>query len=195
VWLLPCRHQAAAAAARTASTSGKEGALAQDLASARAALDDALADKAQLEAALGLLDRDSKAQAEQLQVRLRARALPAYSSWRLVACMRTSPTRTPSHVLRLPCTLQAELGRVQQELASLKEGAGELAAMQAQLAAANKEASGLRNDSEEVEYLQAQLRRTLRQVVELQRQVRVTGCVLWRCQHVTAVTAGVAGAT
>lgn len=61
---------------------------------------------------------------------------------------------------------------MQEELAALKQGTGELAALQAQLAAAKEEAAGRGSDSEEVDYLQGQLRRTLRQVVELQRQVR-----------------------
>lgn len=61
--------------------------------------------------------------------------------------------------------------KAQEEAAALREGSSDLASLQVQLAAAQEEASGLRNNSEEVEYLQAQLRRTLRQVVELQRQV------------------------
>lgn len=69
--------------------------------------------------------------------------------------------------------LQSELVKAQEEAGALREGSSDLASLQAQLAAAQEEASGLRNNSEEVEYLQAQLRRTLRQVVELQRQVRV----------------------
>lgn len=65
----------------------------------------------------------------------------------------------------------------------LHEGSSDVASLQAQLAAAQEEASGLRNNSEEVEYLQAQLRRTLRQVVELQRQVS-------RRSYVCIATAG-----
>lgn len=68
--------------------------------------------------------------------------------------------------------LQADLVKTQEEAAALREGSSDVASLQAQLAAAQEEATGLRNNSEEVEYLQAQLRRTLRQVVELQRQVR-----------------------
>lgn len=67
---------------------------------------------------------------------------------------------------------QVELSQLQEEAASLRASRGEVAALQVQLAAAQEEAAGLRNSSEEMEYLQAQLRRTLRQVVELQHQVR-----------------------
>lgn len=76
-----------------------------------------------------------------------------------------------------PCVCtQADLVKAQEDAAALHEGSSDVASLQAQLAAAQEEASGLRNNSEEVEYLQAQLRRTLRQVVELQRQVRIEGC-------------------
>lgn len=77
------------------------------------------------------------------------------------------------HVCCCCCLLlQSELVKAQEEAGALREGNSDLASLQAQLAAAQEEACGLRNNSEEVEYLQAQLRRTLRQVVELQRQVR-----------------------
>lgn len=69
--------------------------------------------------------------------------------------------------------LQSELVKAQEEAGALREGSSDLVSLQAQLAAAQEEASVRRDNSEEVEYLQAQLRRTLRQVVELQRQVRV----------------------
>lgn len=61
--------QAAEARAYTESSTGKEAQLARELAAVRDDLDAALADKAELETALGLLDRNSKAQIEQLQVR------------------------------------------------------------------------------------------------------------------------------
>jgi uncharacterized protein YPO0396 len=80
--------------------------------------------------------------------------------------------------LPLPCADQAELAKAQEEAASLRDGSSDVATLKEQLAAVQEEATGLRNNSEEVEYLQAQLRRTLRQVVELQRQVRMPGCVL-----------------
>jgi septal ring factor EnvC (AmiA/AmiB activator) len=81
-----------------------------------------------------------------------------------------------ARVMCLRLLLQSELVKAQEEAGALREGSSDLASLQAQLAAAQEEASGLRNDSEEVEYLQAQLRRTLRQVVELQRQVRKGLC-------------------
>jgi hypothetical protein len=94
-------------------------------------------------------------------------------------------------VVLLRCTallVQAELVKAQEEAAALREGSSDVVTLQAQLAAAQEEASGLRSNSEEVEYLQAQLRRTLRQVVELQRQVgpgegggRVGLDVEWLC--------------
>lgn len=102
--------------------------------------------------------------------------------------------------------LQSELVKAQEEAGALREGSSDLASLQAQLAAAQEEASGLRNNSEEVEYLQAQLRRTLRQVVELQRQVRAplagegrgslgSGLCLGSCdvmqQHVERHAAGI----
>jgi hypothetical protein len=63
------RHdQAAEARSNTESTSGKEAQLSEELQSARHGLEAALADKAELETALGLLDRDSKEQLERLQV-------------------------------------------------------------------------------------------------------------------------------
>jgi prefoldin subunit 5 len=76
---------------------------------------------------------------------------------------------------------QADLVKAQEDAAALREGSSDVASLQAQLAAAQEEASGLRNNSEEVEYLQAQLRRTLRQVVELQRQVRDEGVLIREC--------------
>lgn len=62
--------QAAQARANTESSTGKEAQLSDELSAVRDELDAALADKAELETALGLLDRNSKAQIEQLQVRL-----------------------------------------------------------------------------------------------------------------------------
>jgi hypothetical protein len=51
------------------SSSGKETQLVGELALVRDDLEAALADKAELETALGLLDRNSKKQIDQLQVR------------------------------------------------------------------------------------------------------------------------------
>lgn len=62
--------QAAEARAYTESSTGKEAQLARELDAVRDDLDAVLADKAELETALGLLDRNSKAQIEQLQVSL-----------------------------------------------------------------------------------------------------------------------------
>lgn len=64
------RLQAAEARAYTESSTGKEAQLARELDAVRDDLDAVLADKAELETALGLLDRNSKAQIEQLQVSL-----------------------------------------------------------------------------------------------------------------------------
>jgi hypothetical protein len=50
------------------SSSGKEAHLAAELSAVKEDLEAALTDKAELETALGLLDRNSKAQMEQLQV-------------------------------------------------------------------------------------------------------------------------------
>jgi hypothetical protein len=60
--------QAAQARAHTEYSTDKEAQLSDQLAAAREDLEAALADKAELESALGLLDRNSKAQIEQLQV-------------------------------------------------------------------------------------------------------------------------------
>jgi len=61
--------QVAEARAHTESSSDKEAQLAGELAAMQDELEAALAEKAELETALGLLDRNSKAQIEQLQVR------------------------------------------------------------------------------------------------------------------------------
>lgn len=61
-------YQAAQARAHTEYSSDKEAQLSDQLAAVRDDLEAALADKAELESALGLLDRNSKAQIEQLQV-------------------------------------------------------------------------------------------------------------------------------
>jgi hypothetical protein len=60
--------QAMQARAYTESSTGKEAQLSDELSAVRDELEAALADKAELETALGLLDRNSKAQVEQLQV-------------------------------------------------------------------------------------------------------------------------------